>query len=132
MNTTTKNYEGLLTRDKSGAWLHCGERTAYESHDECGNEFCMNEVCRYCSWDYPECVREDETCDAVCHYCLRWNCEGNCKLGAVRVTFTFDDETFQAVREFLEMRGGLAGFTEALEVAVCANCYTENCAGDCE
>jgi hypothetical protein len=51
---------------------------------------------------------------------------------ALRVTFTFDNDTFQAVREFLEMRGGLAGFTEALEVVVCANCYTENCAGDCE
>jgi hypothetical protein len=50
---------------------------------------------------------------------------------AVKVTFTFDDATFQAVREFLEMRGGLAGFTEALDVVVCANCYTENCDGGC-
>lgn len=132
MDTTTKNYDGLLTRDELGVWLHCGERTIYRSHDDCGLEFCMNEVCRACDWDFPECVREDETCDPVCHYCLSENCESNCKRGAVRVTFTFDDDTFQAVREFLEMRGGLAGFTDVLEIAVCANCYTENCDGGCE
>jgi len=80
MTTLIHNYEGLLTRYMSGVWAHCGAPTVYESHDECENEFCMNEVCSQgCPWDFPECVRDEEFCETVCHYCLSEVCqEGEC------------------------------------------------------
>jgi hypothetical protein len=95
-----------------------------------GLEF-LEVICDNCN-EGAECALCDQN-KGVCAECCA--CGGKYSdwvESALRVTFTFDNETFQAVREFLEMRGGLAGFTEALEVAVCANCFTENCAGDCE
>jgi hypothetical protein len=72
-------YDGILTRDNSGEWAHCGKRVIYVEH-ECGIKSCFNTVCNLhgCEWDYPDCVRDTETVDAVCHYCLSEDCEAQC------------------------------------------------------
>jgi hypothetical protein len=48
-----------------------------------------------------------------------------------KVVMTMDNETLEAVREFLEMRGGVAGFNSVLDIVVCGDCLEENCNG-CE
>ena len=46
-----------------------------------------------------------------------------------KVVMTMDSETLDAVREFLEMRGGVAGFDSVLDIVVCGDCLEENCQG---
>jgi hypothetical protein len=48
-----------------------------------------------------------------------------------KVVMTMDKETLEAVREFLEVRGGVAGFNSVLDIVVCGDCLEENCQG-CE
>jgi hypothetical protein len=48
-----------------------------------------------------------------------------------KVIMTIDNETLEAVRGFLELHGGVAGFNSVLDIIVCADCLEENCEG-CE
>ena len=88
-------------------------------------------VCESCA-GYAECALCDGFKGVCADCCDCGNKYSDYTESAIKVTFTFSPDTFEAVKEFLEMRGGLAGINQVLDTAVCAGCYTENCEGDCE
>jgi len=48
-------FMGLLTRDESGAWFHCGFPVRFSMCLDCP-EGCFVTYCLECDWDLPDCL----------------------------------------------------------------------------
>jgi hypothetical protein len=62
-----ETFKGLLTKDESGNWFHCGAPVKYSMCVECHQDGCFVTHCADwdCGWDFPDCVRDSECVDAL-------------------------------------------------------------------
>ena len=51
--------DGVLTRDDSGQWFHCGSPVRYSMCLDCPDG-CFTTYCYECGWDLPDCLDEVE------------------------------------------------------------------------
>ena len=51
--------DGVLTRNASGIWFHCGSPVRFSNCLDCP-EGCFVSYCYECDWDLPDCLDEVE------------------------------------------------------------------------
>jgi hypothetical protein len=54
--------DGVLTRNESGIWFHCGSPVRFSECLDCESEYsgCFVSYCIECDWDLPDCLEEVE------------------------------------------------------------------------
>jgi len=107
-----------LTTTSAGELMHCEELLFWIDCPNCPAGSCFGARCLECSFFIP-------------YDCQNKSVAASKDSALTKLVLVIDNETLAAVQEFLEMRGGVAGFRDAVEFAGCANCLLEDCAGDC-
>jgi hypothetical protein len=51
---------GVLTRNESGIWFHCGSPVRFSNCLDCPEGWCFVSYCLECDWDFPDCEESFE------------------------------------------------------------------------